>query len=101
MDDRQTTRGGPLYWIKRRSRRFWLVMAILLPLLYVGSFGPACWFFSRSSEPGGTPVEMSCIYWPILWAWYSVPESVGDSIEWFANAGAARQVSVGRVGPYF
>jgi hypothetical protein len=97
MEELRTNRGGPLYWLKRRSWRFWFCVAILVPVLYVGSFGPACWLASRSFEPDGTPVLMSDIYWPVLWAWYAGLGPVGGSIEWFANVGAARHVSVGRV----
>jgi hypothetical protein len=43
MDRRPTKRAGPLYWLSRRSRRFWIVMAAMLPVLYLAGFGPACW----------------------------------------------------------
>jgi hypothetical protein len=36
-------RGGPIYWLTRRSRRFWIVAPALLPVFYVASFGPWCW----------------------------------------------------------
>ncbi len=43
MDQQPTSRGGPLYWLQRRSRKFWIIVAALLPVFYVASFGPACW----------------------------------------------------------
>jgi hypothetical protein len=46
MDERRENRGGPIYWFVRRSRRFWIIAA-LLPVFYVLSFGPACWYADR------------------------------------------------------
>ena len=48
MDEQEKTRGGPIYWLKRRSRRFWIIVAALLPIFYVASFGPACWLTSQA-----------------------------------------------------
>jgi hypothetical protein len=45
MTEQPTNRGGPLYWLKRRSRRFWIVAATL-PAVYIVRFGPACWISS-------------------------------------------------------
>ncbi len=67
MHDESKTRGGPLYWLKRRSRRFWFSM-FLLPVLYVASFGPACWAVSHLHGP---PWVLRIAYWPlgkIAWA---------------------------------
>ena len=75
---------------------FWITVALVVVLVgYPLSFGPWCWLTSRSSEPMETPVRSS-FYSPILWAWYRSPEPISDSIEWFANLGAARPVSVAR-----
>jgi hypothetical protein len=38
MADKQQNRGGPLYWLKRRSRRVWIVSAAVLPVMYVATF---------------------------------------------------------------
>ncbi|HTI52389.1 MAG TPA: hypothetical protein VL475_15605 [Planctomycetaceae bacterium] len=40
MDERPTKRRGPIGWLKGRSRRFWIVFAILLPPLYLLASGP-------------------------------------------------------------
>jgi hypothetical protein len=64
MDQRSTRRGGPLYWLGRRSRRFWIATGeLLLPVLYIASFGPACWLIDRniiSEQP------TRAIYRPII-----------------------------------
>ncbi len=65
--------GGPLYWLKRRSRRFWIVVAVMLPVFYVVSFGPACWISSRA-QPSGYIV--SIIYRPLIQAWWHLPPSI-------------------------
>lgn len=62
MEAQPTNRGGPLYWLTRRSRKFWIA-AISLPILYVASFGPACWVTSRLTESSRA---LSVIYRPIL-----------------------------------
>jgi len=41
MREQQTSCGGPFYWLKRRSRRFWMI-TLALPVFYVMSFGPVC-----------------------------------------------------------
>src|SRR5262245_30395897 len=52
MDEPSKKRLGPLLWLAGRSVRFWLVVA-LLPVLYAGSFGPACWLVDRQALPLG------------------------------------------------
>lgn len=47
MDQRPTNRGGPLYWLGRRSSRFWIAVVAMIPVLYVASIGPACWLAER------------------------------------------------------
>lgn len=42
MHQGPSQRGGPLLWLTRRSRRFW-ILAMTIPMLYLASFGPACW----------------------------------------------------------
>lgn len=43
---RLVNRGG------KRGRRFWIVAALLLPLLYVATFGPVCWWVCKLSRDG-------------------------------------------------
>lgn len=71
-------RFGPLLWLAGRSRRFW-VLATTLPMLYLASFGPACWI-SSSIQPGGQFVN--AVY-PLLlksiWHWDML--GVGPTLE--------------------
>lgn len=55
IDEPPTKRRGPLGWLVARTWRFWVVAALLMPLLYVGSFGPACWITARLSSGARIP----------------------------------------------
>ena len=69
MDEQPKKRRGPLTWLAARTWRFWVVVVVVLPVLYVGSFGPACRWLAgstfrgyRDSQGGRFTPE---IYWPI------------------------------------
>jgi hypothetical protein len=62
---------GPLLWLAGRSQWFWIGVA-LLPILYVVSFGPACWISSRV-QPSGEII--SVLYQPAIHM-YDLPEPV-------------------------
>lgn len=49
---------------KQKTQRAWIVAtAVLLPVLYVASFGPACWMVDR----GWIPVEpTAAVYSPVF-----------------------------------
>jgi hypothetical protein len=69
-----------------RSRpNWWILTAALigLPILYVLSFGPACWVSNRLTT--GERV-LSVAYQPMLWLWMrtSGPAKV---VEWYALLG--------------
>lgn len=46
MDRADQRRRGPFLWLAARSRRF-LATVFSLPVLYVSSFGPACWLTAQ------------------------------------------------------
>jgi hypothetical protein len=86
MADNPTNRGGPLYWLKRRTRRFWICVA-LLPVLYVLSFGPACWITSRLDI---RVVTLPTLYAPITWAMSAETDTtISRMIMGYAEFGAA------------
>jgi hypothetical protein len=72
------------------NRRTWpakWVSAVMLggPLLYVGSFGPACWIFSRA--PRSIPFP-NTLYAPILEVWWQQEGNfLGKTISRYANLG--------------
>src|SRR5882672_7949859 len=85
---------------KKPGVAFWAtVVVVAMPLLYVLSFGPACWWFSiRRSEMQifdgwSGPDDPPCapqIYWPIGWAAQNGPDRLGDAIVWYATVGPGR-----------
>jgi hypothetical protein len=47
----------------------WIVaLLIALPMLYVLSFGPACWFAGRAPANAASKTIFETTYYPILWA---------------------------------
>jgi len=98
MEDRRTTRGGPLYWLGRRSKRFWIAVAAM-PILYVASFGPACWIrswcFQRSppyvaGTPGPPEPVLSMAYMPLGWLIENAPRPIDDALYTYAVIGMGR-----------
>jgi len=89
LQDVQSKRSGPLHWMARRSRRFW-VLSLTIPMLYLASFGPACWI-SRRIQPGGEFVNAAYPFlvrmmWyrsahgleSLLWRYVTVGHASGD-----------------------
>jgi hypothetical protein len=66
MDERTTKRGGPLCWLGRRSRRFWIVI-VALPVLYVLSSGPMVWLAVKMGAPDWVFGALETVYGPSLW----------------------------------
>src|SRR5579872_4455612 len=69
-----------------------LVMVISPPLVYILSFGPACWWFATEGKPRGTGGGFSfdCpyaprLYWPIGRLSICGPRPVQVAIGWYAT----------------
>lgn len=70
---------------KKPGWLFWATVVLVgVPLLYVMSFGPACWIVSRSSLPAET---INTGYRPVIWAWERSPDPVVRVIWWYVDAG--------------
>ncbi len=78
MSDERKARVGP-----------WIIVGIILPMLYVASFGPACWMASRFEVAEGF---VSASYLPIAWAWLHSPESVKGAIQSYVQLRSAKLV---------
>jgi hypothetical protein len=87
-------------WIVNRRERWakWTLAAVLvgLPVLYVLSFGPACWWFTiPSGQSGNFPgtndplpqVRARQIYWPIGWVAMHGPLPLERLLAWYATLG--------------
>ena len=82
MDGQQKSRGGPLYWLGRRSRRFWIIAVMLMPVLYVASFGPACWLAERHMLPRK---HVAMIYEPLVERGIQNRSTFEKSLLWYAT----------------
>ena len=67
-------------WAKRTA--VWLAV---VPVLYVASFGPWCWAFSRGDGNQDVFVITQSFYTPIFWIWEEGPGPIVDIIGWYAN----------------
>src|SRR5262245_17890495 len=70
----------------------WIVALLIgFPILYVASFGPACWWFSTQpiSLPGAPPPIRNAprLYWPIGWVESHGPRPLRRAIWNYATAG--------------
>ncbi|MSR60556.1 MAG: hypothetical protein EXS05_23430 [Planctomycetaceae bacterium] len=98
---------------KKSGRVFWTAVPLVAVALYVWSFGPVCWGFSRSSAveiaiersiQGLSDTERFDIldiwnltdkfYAPILWGWHRGPNPIRNMIGWYANLGASYDLNV-------
>jgi hypothetical protein len=82
--------------INRRERwaKWTLATVVVLPVLYVLSFGPTCWVYSRvaSEDDAEEWVTTDFIYAPLLWVWRFHDGIICRTIDWYANVGAAIEV---------
>ena len=68
---------------KRPGAAFWAtVVVVAIPLIYVLSFGPACWITSRSQME-----RLPMIYLPVGWAGMNGPDGLRTAICWYACVG--------------
>ena len=61
----------------------------LLPILYVASFGPACWIGSRTNVGAGF---IRRLYHPLFCSFYIDPQHrrfIGTATHWYHDLGAA------------
>jgi hypothetical protein len=68
-----------------RGRAVWPLVFISIPLLYVASFGPACWISSKTKF--GVP-KIAGLYQPLAWA-SAGSNRTGAVLSWYAEIGAA------------
>lgn len=82
---------------RQRSVRMSTLTAVMAMLvIYLLSFGPACWIVMRNGFYGGDWV--SAIYRPVLWGWEYSPQPVKHWIKVYANVGTNGRLFVAPVG---
>jgi len=81
--------------VNRRERwaKWTLAVTVGVPVLYVLSFGPACWKFSRFDGWENPNEMLAIVYRPIVWIWHERPMPIGGIIDWYANVGATCRVA--------
>jgi hypothetical protein len=80
---------------KKPGVAFWATVVVVgLPVLYVLSFGPACWWLSKPPPPGysaiGDTRTAPQFYWPIGWLAMKDPRWSRKIIFWYATRGIDR-----------
>jgi hypothetical protein len=79
-----------------RWAKWTLVATIALPVLYVASFGPTCWLYSRVPFDEDDWVTPDFIYAPVLRVWFYHDGIIPDAIDWYANVGSAIEIQAAR-----
>jgi hypothetical protein len=83
--------------VNRRERwAKWTLAGTIVgvPVLYLLSFGPACWWFTIPSGQSGyllgvplPQVRARRMYWPIGWLAVNGPSSIERPLAWYAKRG--------------
>jgi len=70
---------------KHPSVALWITVALLVvvPVLYIASFGPACWISERN---GIGERAVSKVFWPIVWVAETNPRAT-KVVLWYASLG--------------
>lgn len=72
-----------------RSSPLWQILPttiLLLPLLYVASFGPACWISCRVPSESAW-MAFCTVYYPMGWSIMFGPEAVSEPLRGYAEVG--------------
>lgn len=80
---------------RRIGWRAWLAIALLLPVMYVVSFGPACWFSARRDQfvpfvyaPLGEIINLSIDWGPDAEIHpHPVVVGIGELLQWWGSLG--------------
>jgi len=77
---------------RKRAVCPWIAALLIgLPVLYVSSFGPACWMASYRIVP---PRATAVIYRPILSIWWHGSPRQMAVVEWYARLGQKEHVNI-------
>lgn len=72
-------------------------MLVALPVLYVASFGPACWWIvgecslrtgfanAIAARKAASSPPFRTVYWPIGWLAQNGPDALTNAITWYAT----------------
>jgi hypothetical protein len=88
--------GVRTYNQRERWAKWTLAIFVGVPVLYVVSFGPACWVYSRMASDDETWVTLDFIYAPFLRVWRYHDGTIPEAIEWYANVCSAVEVQAAK-----
>lgn len=92
MSEPKWKRRGPITLFCESQRFRWtaITAVVLIPTLYVASFGPACWISSRT----GSPI-LPVAYQPIGWLLENAPQPIATALVEYAQAGMPSGFALG------
>ncbi len=64
---------------------FWITVALLAVLAYVGSIGPVAWAIRQPWCPLWFYWPVQIIYSPIIWLETNGPQWIRDSLSWYGH----------------
>lgn len=81
---------------KRTGWKWFLITLFVVPIIYILSFGPACWWFSTTAPASlvasiKAPQRVSSLYWPIGYVTSRSAQSTGGgglifrAVVWYAT----------------
>jgi hypothetical protein len=80
--------GVRVYNRRERWAKSMLALCVGLPMLYVASFGPACWWTAPRFYPTIGPARLAPrIYLPLDHIRSRGPKIVGAALNWYATVG--------------
>lgn len=68
----------------------WVVVAFAPPVLYIGSFGPACWLTAR--RHGDQPSQAMIVYYPVAYVLMRTNHRsrLANSLKWWMRVGLSK-----------
>jgi hypothetical protein len=82
---------------KKPGVAFWASVVVVVVLVYVGSFGPACWIASRTHTDDGA--FFSLAYRPMWWAMRRDVPLIGETLTVYAGLAMGHELRIPKVGP--
>lgn len=68
---------------KKHGWPFWTTVILLLAVLYVASFGPACWLMANHLPPAAVPAVLTC-YMPLMLV-AGTTTTTHEMLQWYVH----------------
>ena len=70
---------------KKPGVAFWATVVMVLPVLYVLSFGPAVWIASHKEDQQS--LSLNSCYLPVAWVLWHAPRPISNALQSYARIG--------------